>query len=329
MLGTAQAAVSLGTAVGVVPTVVGDLDGQRVTIIQGSDLFEGQTITTAAAGEVQIVFVDDTRMVIGPNSSLVLERYLLRDPNSFSQLTLNALGGTFRFISGDSPSDAYSIRTPTGTIAVRGTALDIAIDWVTRIADVMVLEGNVFVCPDNAECIVLTEQCQIGTIQAVTEANIVNVEATRAEIAQARFPYAVSQWGLLQQFRVRNSEECAEVRAELVEIVQPPPQPPTTPPPPGPPPPEEPPPPPPTPPPPPPEEPPVEACQNNNNGIGNGGECDDEGPDEGNNPGNANNAGGNGNNGNHPNNAGGNGNNAGGNGNGNANGLNKDKAGAK
>jgi hypothetical protein len=35
-------------------------------------------------------------------------------------VTLTALKGTFRFISGDSPDGAYTIRTPTYSIGIRG-----------------------------------------------------------------------------------------------------------------------------------------------------------------------------------------------------------------
>ena len=121
--GSALSVESLGAAVAVIPNAVGELGGEQVTIIRGTQLFEGQTITTEPNGEVQLVFVDDTRMVIGPNSALQIERYLLRDPTSFGQLAVNALGGTFRFISDNSPSEAYSVNTPGGTIGVRAPPL--------------------------------------------------------------------------------------------------------------------------------------------------------------------------------------------------------------
>ena len=186
----ASALDSLGNAVAVIPNAVGVLGGEQVTIIQGSDLFEGQTISTGPSGEVQIVFVDDTRMVIGPNSALQIERYLLRDPNSFSQLAVNALGGTFRFISGNSPSDAYSMRTPGGTIGVRGTAFDATISWDGLLIDVMALHGTVFLCPADADsCTVLSERCSVGTITGVLHAEVIRNEQDRAEVAQAKFPF--------------------------------------------------------------------------------------------------------------------------------------------
>src|SRR5690349_14000238 len=60
----------IATAAAVVPAARGELGGTQVTILQGAQLEEGQLIVTDPAGEVQITFVDNTRMVIGPNSSL-------------------------------------------------------------------------------------------------------------------------------------------------------------------------------------------------------------------------------------------------------------------
>ena len=56
--GPALSVESLGAAVAVIPNAVGELGGEQVTIIKGTQLFEGQTITTEPNGEVQLVFVD-------------------------------------------------------------------------------------------------------------------------------------------------------------------------------------------------------------------------------------------------------------------------------
>src|SRR5262245_5149190 len=43
----------------------------------GSAIYEADKITTGN-GNVQIVFIDNTRLLIGPQSTLVIERFLLR-----------------------------------------------------------------------------------------------------------------------------------------------------------------------------------------------------------------------------------------------------------
>ncbi len=69
----------------------------------GTDVSVGETIVTGPAGQVQIVFDDNTRLVVGPGSALLVETYLLASSNTAEKLTVNALGGTFRFITGNSP----------------------------------------------------------------------------------------------------------------------------------------------------------------------------------------------------------------------------------
>ena len=213
----ARAAVLLGTAVGVQPAAVAQLGGDQVTILLGSQLFEGQTIVTGSIGEVQIVFVDDTRMVIGPNSSLVIERILMRDSTTFSSLVTNALGGTFRFITGGSPHSAYQMTTPAGTIAVRGTAYDVTVEPITRRVDVMVYLGGVELCPETGPCVILEQGCAVGNLVAAG-ASIIRSENIRMELASTLFPYAtLLQAGLRNDFRVANADDCGDRQARAPE----------------------------------------------------------------------------------------------------------------
>ena len=65
----------------------------------GADIFIGDKVVTDARGLVQIRFSDATKLVVGPNSSLVIEDYLLREDGSGGKLALNAdvlVPGTIR-----------------------------------------------------------------------------------------------------------------------------------------------------------------------------------------------------------------------------------------
>lgn len=209
---TAQAQTPIGTAVGVLPAATAELGGQTVTMITGDQIIEGQTITTDTTGEVQIVFADNTRMVVGPNSSMVIERYLLRNPETVEDLTVNLLGGTFRFLSGNSPSESYTVNTPTGTVGVRGTWWD---GWITATLSVFMLyDGLIIACPlFGTTCIFIDLDCSIATLTP-EEAAVVRNEGERVEIANTEgfFPYALFQEFLLAQFQVEFPEECLEDR---------------------------------------------------------------------------------------------------------------------
>ncbi|TGV72847.1 hypothetical protein EN788_72790, partial [Mesorhizobium sp. M2D.F.Ca.ET.145.01.1.1] len=80
-----------------------------------------ERISTSNSGLGQFVFLDGTKLAVGWGSSVVIDKYIFNDDNSVKKLTIRAAKGTFRWISGSSPSSAYQIVTPAGTIGVRGT----------------------------------------------------------------------------------------------------------------------------------------------------------------------------------------------------------------
>ena len=198
-----------GKALGVDPDAKAETRAGIKELIVGSDIFIGDKVVTDARGLVQIRFSDSTKLVVGPNSSLVIEDYLLREDGSGGKLALNALSGTFRFITGGAPKDRYLIETPTGTIGVRGTALDIKGDGSHFTT--IVLHGSIIICNLANECVTLDDICDIGMVD-VSEASILgnSREMTQAERDQMRamFPWVTSDGDLLGAFRVVQAREC-------------------------------------------------------------------------------------------------------------------------
>jgi hypothetical protein len=122
------AAVTAGTIVaqpsGVVLAVVqqSEADGQtgKRTLLVEAPVYSGDHIITGPTGQAQVKFRDDTKLVVGPNSMMIIDAFVFSDQDSARQISINAVKGAFRFITGKSPKDAYSITTPTATIGVRG-----------------------------------------------------------------------------------------------------------------------------------------------------------------------------------------------------------------
>lgn len=198
-----SALAAAGTAVGVDPDAEARGDTSR-TLVVGADVFIGDRIVTDAKGLVQIIFDDKTRLVVGPRSSLVIADYLRRDDGSAGKLAVNALSGTFRFITGNSAKGKYLITTPTGQIGVRGTAFDF---FVTKSATyVLQLHGATINCARNGDCETMTRVCNFGII----EGGGVDVSARIADAGKAAtwFRFARSQSPLLRQFRVAGAEKC-------------------------------------------------------------------------------------------------------------------------
>ncbi len=218
-----------GSALGVDAGATALTGSKLRTLTVGADLFIGDKVETDASGLVQIRFADTTELVVGPNSSLVLEDYLLRSDGSPGKLAVNALAGTCRFVTGNAPKDRYEINTPTGTIGVRGTAFDFNVIAGGE-TSVLLYHGAATLCSRSAACVTLDDTCEVGQYD-MRESEIVGltrkVDAeTRAELRTA-FRYADSQKPLLREFRVRSAENClkqtvAEEIRESTPVVVPP-----------------------------------------------------------------------------------------------------------
>jgi hypothetical protein len=200
----------IASAVGVKPSATGILDGVSVTLNAQDDLFEGQTIKTTGRGQVQIVFADDTRMVVGPGSTLVIQKILMRNNGTASNFAVSALGGTFRFITGKSNKSAYKIATPTATIGVRGTEFDFTV--TQEETNVLLYEGAVTVCPTNGGCETVEEKCDVGVGQQ-SDASVISGGDT------SDFQYAQSQSGLQSDFKT-DTNECDQAPPQQTQQLQ-------------------------------------------------------------------------------------------------------------
>ena len=93
--------------------------GERLIELQGA-VFMGDQIVAGSRGLAQIKFIDETRLVVGPNSRLTIDTFVFNPDLTARDVTVTVLKGTFRFISGKSPAGAYTIRSPMATVGIRG-----------------------------------------------------------------------------------------------------------------------------------------------------------------------------------------------------------------
>jgi hypothetical protein len=173
------------------------LANARVLEVNG-EIFMGDAIKTGSSGEAQIRFIDNTRMVVGPNARVTIDKFVFSGRTAKS-VSLNVAKGAFRFITGRSATRAYSIRTPTIAGGVRGTGLDGFVESGGR-TTIAVYEGAAQVCDRAGQCVVLEAGC--GIIVAQPGGGF--QEPTAAAQARA-LPYSVSQASLLPQYRLNTS----------------------------------------------------------------------------------------------------------------------------
>ncbi len=207
--------------------------GNRV-LQQNGPVYSGDAIVTGPIGQAQVKFRDNTKLVVGPNSRLVIDAFIFSG-NTARKLSINALKGAFRFISGNSRHDAYEIKTPTATIGVRGTQIDVSVT-----AGVVIYSGAADVCKrggNSHECVTIQGGCSLATFGANQAPRKVNSIADRNQLLIQNFKYAVNQRGLWPEFRA-NTGSCGVLRATVIvprdpsppvikpPVIKPPPPPP-------------------------------------------------------------------------------------------------------
>jgi hypothetical protein len=119
-LAASAAAQPSGIVIAVVQQSQADGQTGKRVLLAEAPVFSGDHIITGPSGQAQVKFRDDTKLVVGPNSTMVIDAFVFSDEDTARKISINAVKGAFRFITGKSPKDVYSITTPTATIGVRG-----------------------------------------------------------------------------------------------------------------------------------------------------------------------------------------------------------------
>ena len=122
-----QPPAPVGGATFIQNEVLGHTGGAIGRIHRGDQVFRDQLVQTARESRAKIVFLDTTNMAIGPESIVKLDEFAYNGNGTASRVTVNAAKGAFRFISGNSPSNAYQVKTPQAVIGVRGTTYDVRV----------------------------------------------------------------------------------------------------------------------------------------------------------------------------------------------------------
>ena len=160
--GQAQAQEPSGNVIRVDPAVnAAGPGGQRLLELEGA-IFMGDEIVASPQGLAQIRFLDDTKMVIGPNSRLRIDEFVFNPDNSARRVTVSVVKGVFRFISGNGSPGAYNLRTSTLTIGLRGTVVDGYSAVNGDESGAAFLAGGGDVCDSGgSNCVVATDDCTL------------------------------------------------------------------------------------------------------------------------------------------------------------------------
>ena len=164
----AVAQAPVGKIVAVTGNAILERSGRQFRPAPEIEIASGDVFRTAAGSTVQLLFRDATRIAVGPNSTFSVDDVeMRRGRQSARRFSVNAVGGSFRFLSGRSRAGVYEVTTPTATMGVRGTVFDVA---VNRAQDTTLatFDGVVIFC-GIGRCETVTAGC--GTIRSNSAAS--------------------------------------------------------------------------------------------------------------------------------------------------------------
>lgn len=98
--------------------------GKSIPAEVGSKVEVGDTLKTAKDSSVGVMLKDETRMSLGANSQMALDKFAFNADTYAGNMFVNVIKGTFAMISGlvvkNNPTGGQ-VKTPTSTAGVRGT----------------------------------------------------------------------------------------------------------------------------------------------------------------------------------------------------------------
>lgn len=144
---------------------------------KGSEVESMDTVVNAGC-ESKITFKDDTKVNVTPNSRLLIDDFVF-DPkkSDAGKLALKVAMGSVRYASGQiakNNSQNVDIKTPTATIAVRGTDFNMVVDEAGQ--SLVILLPSCKDPKDVKQYELEENRCKVGKIEVSTMAGTVTLD---------------------------------------------------------------------------------------------------------------------------------------------------------
>ncbi|MEQ1890048.1 MAG: FecR domain-containing protein [Alphaproteobacteria bacterium] len=114
--------------IGLVKTSKGSVSiergGQKINAASGAKLYQSDQVLTGEDGAVGMTFVDNSRLSLGANSTLALEKFRFNTTTHEGEFVSAVKRGTLAAVSGKiarQTPEAMQVRTPSAILGVRGT----------------------------------------------------------------------------------------------------------------------------------------------------------------------------------------------------------------
>lgn len=162
-----------------------EVQGTAIEIKRNKSAIVGKTnsevesmdaVTVGSKSQVGIIFKDSTKVKITENSRLIIDDFVF-DPkkSDAGKLGMKVALGTVRYASGqvakNNPQNV-NIKTPTASIAVRGTDFAMTVDEVGRSLVVLLPSCD---DPTKLNNYQIQGNCVVGAIDVITDAGLVSL----------------------------------------------------------------------------------------------------------------------------------------------------------
>ena len=127
----------------------------------GDDIFALDTIATGSDSKLTIIFSDGMEFRLGEEAKLLIDDFVFDQSASTGLQSLSAIKGAFSYQSGllaENDPSAVTIKTPLGTLGIRGTKLMGLADTPEGQCVITLLEGRVEVTGDKGSSVLLSEK---------------------------------------------------------------------------------------------------------------------------------------------------------------------------
>lgn len=146
--GTAQAEPEIGSVFqrNFMGATGARLGGTSEHLYFNTIVYAEETVSTDGGGSTALRFADGTKLQVGANSTVVLDRFVYDPESGVGEAVLSFSKGVFRFVSGELREEAMRLETPSATLTIRGTRFILAVADSGNV-DVWVIDGAVEAVP--------------------------------------------------------------------------------------------------------------------------------------------------------------------------------------
>ncbi len=112
----------VGITAAINPKAAGEPPNQAVEqLVIGQNVVHNEKISTFDKGKVQLLFADQSTLTLGPNSEIVIDKYVYDPQKEVGAMTATVTTGLLRYVGGKiSKKSGVEFVTPSGAVTVRG-----------------------------------------------------------------------------------------------------------------------------------------------------------------------------------------------------------------